>query len=116
MPDFRNLKTRPINQPEIDSYEILRDKRGGFNVKLNWEYQNSKIVGFRIYKAILTTSLLRKNFIISQRALEKLTFAKSPKFNSQIFFVWKGAFFETPRTTANHCRESELSAIKTGPL
>ena len=74
MPDFRSRRpNNDVNRPAFGSYEVVRDKGAGFKVKLNWEYQNAKVVGFRIYKASVSKSLLQRSYNISQRALERTT-------------------------------------------
>lgn len=89
MPDFRSRLKNRRKKPKIPEFKIFnvqKDKRGGFNVKLNWEYSDSKVVGFRIYKAVMPMSLAQRTYRVSQRALEKLTPAKSPRVESQILF------------------------------
>lgn len=116
MPDLRSrLKNRQPKaaMPIFKNYQINKDKRGGFSVSLNWDYDDSKIIGFRIYKAIFPKPLLQRNYLVSQRALEKLTPAKTPRSESQIlysknFFVEnsKVKFFQSD--TGRHQAEETL--------
>lgn len=82
MADLKNK----IEGPVFKSYSVLKSKRGGFKTKLNWEYENEKVIGFRIYKAVLSKSQLQKEYTISQLALERLTSTSNAKAGSQILY------------------------------
>lgn len=86
MPDFRTVRAKKIKEPDFKSFKVKRDKRGGYSVDINWEYENDQVVGFKLYKVQVPKSQLRKSFLVSQLALEKLTTAKSSKFQSQILY------------------------------
>ncbi len=75
MTDIRSnsQKRNVLPAVSIKNYEIIVDKSLGFNVKLNWEYQNNNVVLFKVYKKKLQKSLLDKDFVIGQAALERTT-------------------------------------------
>ncbi len=87
---FRSI--RRVTTPQINSYEIIRDTSFiGQKVKINWNYQNANIVGFRVWRAVSKKVLLKRNYLIPQIALERLTGLKTfympntALFNKQFF-------------------------------
>lgn len=73
---FTPAKT--IDLPQIGRFSIERDSAFiGYNAKLRWVYDNKSIIGFKVWKSISPKVLLRKNYLISQNALERTTGLKS---------------------------------------
>lgn len=111
MPEARKVK---VKNPEFKSFKVLKDKRAGYKVSLSWEYNDPEVVGFRVYKAIVSKPLLQKNYLISQKALEKLTHAKTPKFNSQILYD-KNYFVESSKTKFDQSYASKFEVKSSVP-
>ncbi len=68
-----------VETPQINHYKVLRDGRAvGFKVALAWDFlDEANLVGFKVFRAKVSTSLLQKTYNVSQAALEKLTAIKS---------------------------------------
>ena len=86
MPDLRYKRTTNLNRPSFSTYNIEKDPGAGFKVKLGWNFEDSKIIGFRIYRAVYPKSLLNREYVISQRALEKLTPTLSNRWKNNILY------------------------------
>lgn len=95
-----NNQERPAT-PEILSYKVDRDNSFlGYKVRFRWvhDFDPSKIIGFKIWKANSSQVLLDKTYDISQSALEKLTAIKS-------FYAPNNALY-------NKCFISQNSKVK----
>lgn len=82
---FRSI--RNVQTPQIGSFEVIQDSSFvGHKIKLKWEYNDDNIIGFRVWRATSKKVLLKRNYLISQTALEKITGLKS-------FYVRNTALF-----------------------
>lgn len=120
MTDIRS-QARKIAVKNVNdlTFEVKRDLVfTGFKIKLSWSYdvrQYPGVIGFRIYKAVLPQPRLKKNYMISQRALEKTTGLNSFSVKSNILYN-KSLFsqnskvkFENSNSTQHNKTEGFLS-------
>lgn len=95
MSDIRSRKkTQSAKMINDLSFEVVRDiVFVGHNVKLSFSYDlnaNPSVVGFKIYKAVLPQPKLKKNYVIDQRALQRISSIKS--FSTQNTLYNKSLF------------------------
>ncbi len=87
--------------PQILSFKVSR-KNGflGYQASLRWtcNFDPSKIIGFKIWRAISTQVLLNKSYILTQASLERLSGIKN--------------FYITNNNLYNKCFFSQNSKIK----
>lgn len=98
MADLRGNKPTAPAIASFQSFSVTRDERGGYRVSLKWNQNDDSIVGFRIYRSKLSKSLLSKDYVISQLALERLTSSKNANFKSNILYN-KSYFAQTNKVS-----------------
>ena len=91
MPEFDVLQqfqqTKQALTPQIDSFNVERDRNFvGYKVNLNWSYDEDDILGFKVWRSRSQKVLLRKNYVIDQTALERISGLTSfPTRNTALF-------------------------------
>lgn len=82
----KNAFTKPVS---TINFEVVRDIAfRGFYVKINWDYDVNEfpdVVAFKVYKAVMPKPKLKKDYVISQKTLEKTSAIKSNPSNSQLY-------------------------------
>jgi len=109
---------RRVSTPQINSYEIIRDTSFiGQKVKINWDYDNTDIVGFRVWRTISKKVLLKRNYLIPQIALERLTGLRTfytpntALFNKQFFSQNSKVDFSLPTGSDRFIKPDEEPEI-----
>lgn len=83
---------RAVTTPQIGSFEIIQNSAFiGYRTKIKWKYDDPNIVGFRIWRAVSPKVSLKKNYLVPQKALERLTGLKS--FHSRNSALYNKQFF-----------------------
>jgi hypothetical protein len=120
MSDIRS-QARKVIAKNVDTlrFEVKRNNiTSGFSVKLSWNYdvrQYPGVVGFRIYKATMSQPKLRKDYVITQKALEKTSAVKSFStqsnilYNKSLFSQNSKVKFATSNSTQHDKAEGSLS-------
>ena len=91
MPDFdvlqNFLQSRQTSTPQIDSFRVERDRNFvGYKVNLEWDYDETEILGFKIWRSRSQRVLLRREYMIDQAALERITSVRNfPTRNTTLF-------------------------------
>lgn len=76
MTDIRSLAAEKKKKPVVFFYEIGKRKTGGFSVNLSWRFDAldfPDVVLFKVYRANLGQPKLKKEYLITQKALERTT-------------------------------------------
>lgn len=103
--------------PSINAYKIERDvKFLGYKVRLAWtsDFDQSKILGFKIWKSNSPVVMLDKEYVITQASLERLTgiktfYAQNNVLYNKIFFSQnsKVKFFDSNSNRFDKINEEE---------
>jgi hypothetical protein len=118
MPDVRSSKDVLDLLPITDlKYEVEINASYGFRVNLNWTYGslNPKVIGFKVYKTILSKNLLNKKFSISQKTLEATTFSPNPKATANILYD-KSAFLQTDKVKIENSNSDSYNKVESESL
>lgn len=107
-------KVQEIASPTIHSFAVQKDSVAGYKVKLKWKHSGDQVVGYRIYKAVLSKNLLQRDYFLSQKTLEKVTSAKTPKLNSNVLYD-KTFFVENSKVKFIQAHETKHKMDETLP-
>lgn len=124
MSDIRSLRNK-LNANSVSNIKFTLNNDlnvGGYKVDLSWLYdfdpKRQEIIGFKIYKAVLSQPKLKKSYLINQKALEKLTSTKSfstqttTLYNKSVFSQNSKLKFESSNSTKHDKTEGEISKYK----
>jgi hypothetical protein len=118
MTDIRSLAAEFKKKPVVFFYKLEKKRTGGYNVALTWRFDAldfPDVVLFKIYRTNLGRPKLRKDYLITQKALERTTsnklFSQSSNqlYNKSLFSQNSKLKFENSNSTQHDKVERDIS-------